>query len=78
MNGNGHLKTITEPLALKEPPFLPIIPSSGPPLAAHRGTGGVSKPALSPVEGGARWRKSTVSCARGLHSVACSRAGEFE
>jgi tRNA threonylcarbamoyl adenosine modification protein (Sua5/YciO/YrdC/YwlC family) len=36
----------------EEPPFLPIIPSSGPPLAAYRGTGRVSK--------GARWRRATV------------------
>ena len=50
----------------EEPPSLPIIPSSGPSLAAYRGTGGVSKPVLSPVEGGARWKRSTVSPAEGV------------
>jgi hypothetical protein len=51
VNGNFLLKTITEPLALRSR----LLRSE-----ASRRTGGVSKPVLSPVEGGARWRKSTV------------------
>ena len=47
LNSSGEFSVRPE-----EPPFFPIIPSSGPFSAAYRGTGGVSKPALSHVEGG--------------------------